>query len=149
MVYRYSLPDYNPGADAGTVGAELERIEAANGELTKQNVLDAARPQNAPLHPCFEWDDNVAAEKYRLSQAGKLIRFTVAVHENGTESKAFLNVSHGYKTSRFINFRDVMRTDAYRAAVLANAKSEARIFRDKYKELTELSRVFLAIDELG
>lgn len=53
---------------------ELRRIYSENGTLTPQMVVDAARPDEAPLHDRFEWDDSVAGEKYRLVQAGVLIR---------------------------------------------------------------------------
>jgi hypothetical protein len=44
------------------------------GELTPQIVVDKARPEGAPLHDRFEWDDGIAGEKYRLVQAQQIIR---------------------------------------------------------------------------
>lgn len=43
------------------------------GILTPEIVLDAARPEDAPLHTYFEWDDSIAGERYRLRQAQGLI----------------------------------------------------------------------------
>jgi hypothetical protein len=42
--------------------------------LSPELVLDAARDEDHPLHASFEWDDSVAAEKYREEQAGRMIR---------------------------------------------------------------------------
>lgn len=45
-----------------------------HGELTPQIVVEEARPEYAPLHDRFEWDDVKAGEEYRLIQAAQLIR---------------------------------------------------------------------------
>lgn len=42
--------------------------------LTPELVVSAAEPVDSPLHHCFEWDDDEAARKFRLVQAGHLIR---------------------------------------------------------------------------
>jgi hypothetical protein len=61
-------------------------------------VLDAARHPDSDLHQYFEWDDTVAAEKYRRRQAVDLIgavTIDVVDRSNGNEStpmRAFLNV---------------------------------------------------------
>ena len=54
--------------------SELTAIYRKRGELTPQSVLDEARPEGAPLHSRFEWDDAIAGEKYRIVQAQQLIR---------------------------------------------------------------------------
>lgn len=70
---------YRGAVDADVAGAELGRIKRTYGELTAQAVVDESRPEEAPLHPVFEWDDAVAAEKYRRSQAQTVIRALVVV----------------------------------------------------------------------
>jgi hypothetical protein len=40
---------------------------------TPEGVVEAARAETSPLHGFFEWDDNIAGEKYRLGQARDLI----------------------------------------------------------------------------
>jgi hypothetical protein len=48
----------------------LEELAARNGgELTAAETLEAARDPNSPIHSCFQWDDSLAAEQYRLEQA--------------------------------------------------------------------------------
>ena len=37
--------------------------------LTAREIVEEARKKNSPLHDFFEWDDSIAAEKYRLAQA--------------------------------------------------------------------------------
>ena len=62
------------GLDPQTAGEELDRIKHRDGTIAPGVVVDEARPEEAPLHPAFEWRDPVAAEQYRVIQAKTLIR---------------------------------------------------------------------------
>lgn len=62
-----------PGAtftddDAALLGARVSLL-AESGEVTPERIVDDARPPDSPIHPLFEWDDAVAAERYRHGQA--------------------------------------------------------------------------------
>lgn len=72
-----------------TVHEELERIRKNNPQKTLQpaDIINAARPKRSPLHRFFEWDDGAAAEKYRLVQAGFLVKAVVRVVDRGGEKK--------------------------------------------------------------
>lgn len=76
------------GITAEIAGSELDRICQQNeGVLTPAAVVSEARPEEAPLHPAFEWDDSVAAEEHRKWQARQLIRavHVVMVKHNGED----------------------------------------------------------------
>jgi hypothetical protein len=62
------------GVKPHEIGSELTRIYEENGSITTKLVVDAARPDVAPLHPAFEWNDNKAGEAYREYQARNIIR---------------------------------------------------------------------------
>jgi hypothetical protein len=62
------------GVDPQAAGEELERIKHRDGTIVPEAVVDEARPEDAVLHPAFEWEDPVAAEKYRVIQARTLIK---------------------------------------------------------------------------
>jgi hypothetical protein len=62
------------GVDAQTAGSELDRIRRRDGTIRPAAVVDEARPEEAPLHPAFEWRDPVAAEQWREHQASTLIK---------------------------------------------------------------------------
>ena len=53
---------------------ELLEIYKRRERLTPEIVVDEARPEDHPLHSRFEWDDTVAGELHRRTQAGELIR---------------------------------------------------------------------------
>lgn len=57
-----------------TLSDHLRAICDQHGSLTPALVVDAARDPEHALHSRFDWDDTVAAEKWRREQAGHLIR---------------------------------------------------------------------------
>lgn len=60
---------------ASTIASALQALaEAADGRLTPEVVLEAARDPDSPLHSSFEWDDSKAAAAHRTNQARALIR---------------------------------------------------------------------------
>lgn len=60
--------------EAQVFGPEIERLAEANGgEVTAWHILDAARNPASPLHPKFTWDDEAAAEQYRLQEARGIV----------------------------------------------------------------------------
>jgi hypothetical protein len=72
--FRIEDGDETLGIDAQTAGSELDRIRQRDGTIIPAVVVDEARPEEAPLHPAFEWRDSVAAENYRQHQASTLIK---------------------------------------------------------------------------
>jgi hypothetical protein len=73
-VYRIEDGEEALGVDAQTAGSELDRIRRRDGTIKPAAVVDEARPEEAPLHPAFEWRDPVAAEQWREHQASTLIK---------------------------------------------------------------------------
>lgn len=59
--------------DAQKIGPVLEELAEERG-LTARDVLDAAHSTNSPLHEYFEWNNDKAADLYRLDQARQIIR---------------------------------------------------------------------------
>jgi hypothetical protein len=81
---------------AQDAGEELARIHAKRDRLTPQVVVDESRTDDAPLHPAFEWDDNIAGERYRHIQAKDLIKTVEVIQpaKDGPEPEpAYVNVS--------------------------------------------------------
>lgn len=146
---------WRPGSririDAEKAGREMERIRKENaGSLTQEAVLERARSANSALHDHFEWDDGAAAEQYRLSQAGELIRsITIDVSRSNLETKpirAFINVQRNEERS-YTSTLHAMSDADLRRQVLEAAWRELLAIRKKYEGLEELARVFAAIDE--
>ena len=68
-----SLSERFGKTDAAVIGPELLRL-VQDGCTTPQEVVDAARPEGSQLHLYFEWNDTVAAERYRQGQAIHMVR---------------------------------------------------------------------------
>jgi hypothetical protein len=73
---------------AQDAGDELARIQDERGSLTPQAVVDESRPDDAPLHPAFEWDDSIAGERYRHIQASDLIKTVEVIRPDPDEPQA-------------------------------------------------------------
>jgi len=58
----------------GIYKADAQKIadEIGDNKISPQELLEKARNEDSELHKCFEWDDSVAAEKYRLIQARQM-----------------------------------------------------------------------------
>lgn len=59
----------------------LRAIEDAEGRLTPEAIVKAARPKGSPLHDRFEWDDRKAGHAFRLIQAQKLMTIRLRITE--------------------------------------------------------------------
>lgn len=156
MVYqkKYSWGRKHHGVKAHVAGEEIERIQERDGVVTKETLLDESRPEEAPLHPAFEWNDALAAENYRLYQARSIINdivVEVVRNDDGKTQKApaFVNVVEGkHNPARYLSLDVALSKEDKRTAVLNNAKVELKSFRNKYANLTELAGVFAEIDKL-
>ena len=134
--------------DANIAGAVCAEMEAA-GTLTAGNLVEASRPKDAPLHKEFEWNNTKAAEEWRKHQARNIIHSLVLVTEPGTDSesvRAFFKIetrSNNYESTVAI-VRDENKYESLKAAALR----ELKVFQRKYHTISELGKVFAAIDEL-
>lgn len=120
-------------------------------EVTPENVLNKARDAETELHKCFEWDNTVAGEKYRLIQARDIIRHFVIVTPEKNEDEEPIKVRsyqvttqrNVYEPTRFF----LQKPDEY-AALLERAKAELENFKRRYQTLVELEEVIESIDRL-
>ena len=118
-------------------------------EITPENVLDLARDENTELHKCFEFDDTIAGEKYRLIQARDIIRHFVIKYKNdGGEEQKIRTFQITTATNHYEPTRVIMKNPNEYAALLSRAKEELRNIKRRYKTLAELEEVFEAIDNL-
>lgn len=146
MTYQWKLPGVIP-VNAQTAGEELERIYQQKGRLDPADIVDESRSPSAPLHPCFEWNDAEAAEKYRRTQAQCIVRSITTVcdtQKGPQEVRAFVRIQSDYKPIRVaINCEENLE-ELRRAAF-----NELAAFRRKYQTITDLLPVFDAIDALN
>lgn len=147
MIYKVKSGFRLKAGLAQVVGEECERLES-EGRLTPRNLVEASRPEDAPLHGCFEWDDTAAAERWRDAQAAYIIRSVeVSVTERSEPTRAFVAVvSDGQSEYRSVGY--VLRDAEGRDALLEAAKRELVAFTRKYRTLSELAKVIDSIEEV-
>jgi hypothetical protein len=138
------------------ISQELNRIREQNrGLLKAPDVVESARAKSSPLHSYFEWDNNIAGDKYRLAQARELIRVSVTMLEpvDGgktlvvREFRSLLSdrvAGNGYRT-----LVSIMSDRSLREQLLAEAYADMERFQERYAQLKELSEVFKAMRSAG
>jgi len=96
MIYQWKA-DARFSIGANIAAERLSKIRKQNGGITPRAVVDDAVDPKSPLHPCFEWSDDKAADAHRLWQARKLIGSIVVAEMNdeplGREVRAFIHVT--------------------------------------------------------
>ena len=118
-------------------------------EITPENVLNLARDEKTELHKCFEFDDAIAGEKYRLIQARDIIRHFVIKHTNEKgEEQNIRTFQITTETNRYESTIVILKNPDEYAALLSRAKDELRNVKRRNKTLSELEEVFEAIDKL-
>lgn len=149
MVYQYSCASLK--TDANIAGKVCEELTKTVG-LTAKNLVDASRPETAPLHSEFEWNNDIAAEKYREDQARYIIRHLVIIPDDGQDEpvRAYITIRQGFEESKpYDHIYEIMQEPVKRNSLLDMAIHELNAFKKKYKTLTELAGVFEAIEKIA
>ena len=141
---------------AQAVGEELDRITTKyDGNLTPAAVVDESRPADAELHPCFTWDDSVAAEEYRKVEARQIVRSVEVVIEAKPPEPAFINVrvideesekagQHAYKRAREV-VQDIDLYDCAFRDAQARLASAAKAIED----LERMAREYVSDERIA
>lgn len=154
---KYSIKDgfkvnHKYAQSAGEIMRELE----AENRLTAKELVDVSRPEDAPLHDYFEWDNEIAAEKFREEQGRYLIRAIVEVEEPDdmpdtveltVVTKSFYNI--GTNDENYYHINTIVRENDKAQQLLETAIRELRQFERRYEIIRDkLAGVFEVIDRL-
>lgn len=156
--------------DPTVAGRELERIAKRDQEVVPITLIEESKPEGAPLHDAFEWDDTEAAERYREDQAKRLIRALKVVYvRNDTEEplppvRAYVSVLDEpgfemYGRNKPPSAHDPLRAKRHYRPI-AKVMSDADLrdqyrrqafsilcsWRDRYQDIDDFARIFEAID---
>lgn len=147
MVYSWKVPVYKVSAQQA--GEHIEELDRIHGEVTPQILLDDSRPTDAVLHPCYEWDDSIAAEKYRLHQSKKIIGNLVIVSvsknkddaEKETRVNAFVSIKERNESASYRPTVMALSNSNMKAQVVKNAVAELRMFKAKYNGIVDFESI--------
>jgi hypothetical protein len=147
---------HNPGVSPEVAMAEFTRLYEENGGVEPEDVVEAATPEDAPLHPAFEWDDGVAGAKFRVLTAAWMLRSLVAprsealqvlevvqTEEAGDEPDmrcyALVTIKpdddEGEANRVYVPMCVAVRDESMREDVLEQARAELRAFTQKWANL--------------
>jgi hypothetical protein len=130
---------------------ELTAIYRKNGELTPQSVVDEARPETAPLHSRFEWDDSIAGEKYRIVQAQQLIRSVRIEYTDSSGEKKKVrgffpirDVEESPEKAGYSPTEDIVQNDICLKILLRQLERDIADLKRKYGHLAEFADIVRA-----
>ncbi len=121
--------------------AELTAIREQHGKLTPKIVLEEARDPEHPLHNRFEWDDSIAAERYRIDQARTLISL---VRVSFTTAEGVEKTVRGFHAVRsvddefeFESIEDVLADPFKRKVVVQEMQRQVAELVSRYENFNE------------
>ena len=149
MVYQWKSGARIKG-NAQEAGELFEQLSATPEGLTAKTLLEANKPEEAPLHSDYEWDDTVAAEEWRLHQSRHFLNSIAIVTQISEEEepelvRAFHIVTEAHK---YEPIEAIIKEPTKYEALLSNALAELTAFQNKYSTLKELTPIFRAIMEV-
>jgi hypothetical protein len=129
-------------ADPQRIGEALEQIGKL-GEIKPQAIVDAAR-KDPVLHPHFEWDDGVAGELHRRSQARSLVSSLrverIAANGQTVAAPAFISLP-GLEKDSGLSYQplDVVESSAtLQRQMLTQALGDLRSWTHRYTILASV-----------
>lgn len=148
MVYQWKPTARISKVDPQKAG-ELMRELADSNSLTAQNLVEISKPENSLLHNVFEWDDTVAAGKYREHQARHIINSieVISTEVKAEPVRAFFKIQEG--TASYSPTEMIVKTEIGREHLLQMALREFRALEHKYQTLEEFCGVFAALDQVS
>lgn len=126
-----------------------DEIQTLGESYTPDMVVDLARDESTELHKCFDWDDNIAAEKWRKQQARQIcISLTVVVEKKPGVKQTFRLIEHDREEQVYKPIVFTVRQSEEYERLLKQAKAELAAFRKRYQSIKELSEVIEEIERV-
>lgn len=130
---------------------ELEQIRRENdGHLYPEAVVDFAKNPATELHKRFDWEDSEAARRWRLHQAGQIIRAAVTIIPSGNNNvvkiRAFVSLPSDRLNARgYRGVRDVLSDEIMFDEHLNRLLADVTALQAKYSVFEPLRPVVAAI----
>ncbi len=123
--YKARLGAPFPKDRAQEVGCEVERIKRDRKKLKPEFLVEEAQSKHSKLHDLFDWDDGIAAEKWRVQQARNIINHIVEViivDEEPQEVRSFFSVDNS-EGKKYVSLKDIAKNSQYRAQLIDRANA--------------------------
>lgn len=133
--------------EATVAGEVITKLIEDNGCVKAEALVTASKPKSAPLHHKFTWDNNKAAEQFRIIEAQHIIRSVRIITDNVPLAeqpviRAFVNVTAADDETEFegrgyIAMTKVLSSERYRQQTLEAAKTELVLWKNRYRDLSD------------
>lgn len=143
-------------APAEVTGMVCKSLIDEDGAVTPERLVEVSKPKDAPLHNEFEWNNTIAAQKYREEQARQIIKNIVIIEvsediEEPKEVKCWVNSDRAFvptdeRLHKYVTIDTALSTETWRNNLLKTARKDMTSFIAKYRRLTELSKI---IDDMN
>lgn len=155
---------YKPAPDcaineeqAQRYGERIAALEEEFGGVGASTIVQDAKQEDSPLHDYFEWDNEVAAQGYRIEQARYLIRHIniVVKTPNGGEEevRAFHSVTikespaANQRGVSYLSLQRILSDSEQRQELIDKAFKELESWRRRYHTYKELAKVVETVDK--
>lgn len=150
FVYKYKIDGFikTPAEVTGKICKDLIDKE---GSVTPKRLVEVSKSKSAPLHNEFEWNNTLAAAKYREEQARQIIKNIVIMEVSEGEAepkhvKCWVNSDRAFvptdeKLHRYVTIETAMSNYDWKENLIKTAKQDMASFIAKYKRLSELSKI--------
>lgn len=130
--------------DADRVYDEIKTLPA----VTPKAVLEKAKDKKSELNKCFTWNNDEAAEKYRLIEARRIIQLLVVSPRDSEDAQPVRIFQISSEKNQYQENEYFMRNEDEYQVLLKRAKSELHAFQQRYSMLSELEEILSLIDKI-
>jgi len=109
--------------EAQAVGEEIYSIKERN----PQRIVEFAENPSTTLHNLFDWNDDVASEKWRLQQARNIVNHIVEykiIEGEEQEVKSFFPVVNSQKQNVYVPHQEAITNSNYKKQLLTQMKTQ-------------------------
>lgn len=149
-----------PALQTIAVAAYEQLLQKHDGVISPHILVEAARDPASPFHHCFEWNDEVAGDNFRIMQAASLIRRwkgSVMRIDQGKQTVTVQTVrrvqspkgSRGKGQGSYETIEQIMGDPDKRKDMLDTVLKELLSYRHRYGQLKELAAIWETIDSVS
>lgn len=143
IFWKDGMDSFYNGVPAKDVVTELEKINSDS--ITPEQIVNVARDENSLLHQFFEWNDSIAAEKYRKIQAQQMLcRITYIVEDNDEPKRYYHNFT--YSTNEYHPIEYIFTHKDSQDLLIKRAYDYLEGAKKRFSDVQELNPVWEAID---
>lgn len=133
-----------PGLFKGDPEKVKSELDTLGASFKPEDIVELAKNPNTELHRCFEWDDKIAADKYRISQARTLICNLVidTSNQNDPTTTVPVRIFHQAEGASYKSLEFIVKNPNEYQAMLAKCRHELLALKNKYASLSEYQEIW-------